>query len=297
VIDLRSARNDPEGFRAAVARKGAAETFDALLAADERWRSLVPRVDELRGRLKLKGKPTPAELDELNRVKDELRTVEDELAAAEAERDRAIEQRDAAEAERAKLEGNLSQLTATMQDDRIKLAFAEEQWHARAEESEGIRGQLWDVGPDRDDLTWNAIVEWLKERSQRRDRALRWISSLRSQNATLARALEAAERQRDQATAALERLGGYVQHKQRCYFWVIEQPRVDGSGPLPLDEGECSCGLAAALAASPATEGQRPLPTTESLAGSDPDFTRGLSTQEFMDRIRGRGFPSATEGD
>jgi seryl-tRNA synthetase len=92
VIDLRAARNDPEGFRAAVARKGAAEAFDALLAADERWRSLVPRVDELRGRLKLKGKPTPAELEELNRVKDELRTVEDELAAAEAERDRLLEQ-------------------------------------------------------------------------------------------------------------------------------------------------------------------------------------------------------------
>ena len=76
----------------AVARKGAADAFDALLAADERWRSLVPRVDELRGRLKLKGKPTPAELEQLNRVKDELRTVEDELAAAEAERDRLLEQ-------------------------------------------------------------------------------------------------------------------------------------------------------------------------------------------------------------
>jgi seryl-tRNA synthetase len=92
VIDLRAARNDPEGFRAAVARKGAAEAFDALLAADERWRELVPRVDELRGRLKLKGKPAPAELEELNRVKEELRAVEEELVTAEAERDRLLEQ-------------------------------------------------------------------------------------------------------------------------------------------------------------------------------------------------------------
>jgi seryl-tRNA synthetase len=92
VIDLRAARNDPDGFRAAVARKGAAEAFDALLAADERWRSLVPRADELRGRLKLKGKPTPAELEELNRVKEELRAVEEQLGAAEAERDRLLEQ-------------------------------------------------------------------------------------------------------------------------------------------------------------------------------------------------------------
>jgi seryl-tRNA synthetase len=92
VIDLRAARNDPDGFRAAVARKGAAEAFDALLAADERWRSLVPHADELRGRLKLKGKPTPAELEELNRVKEELRAVEEQLGAAEAERDRLLEQ-------------------------------------------------------------------------------------------------------------------------------------------------------------------------------------------------------------
>jgi seryl-tRNA synthetase len=92
VIDLRAARNDPEGFRAAVARKGAAEAFDALLAADERWRALVPQADDLRGRLKLKGKPTPEQLEELNRVKEELRSVEEELTAAEAERDRLLEQ-------------------------------------------------------------------------------------------------------------------------------------------------------------------------------------------------------------
>jgi len=87
VIDLRAARNDPEGFRAAVARKGAAEAFDALLAADERWRALVPQVDELRGRQKLKGKPTPEQLEELQAVKAELKSAEDELAAAEDERD------------------------------------------------------------------------------------------------------------------------------------------------------------------------------------------------------------------
>ena len=92
MIDLRAARNDPDGYRAALARKGAAEAFDALLAADERWRELVPRVDELRGKLKLKGKPTPEQLEELNRVKEELKAAEEELAAAEAERDRLLEQ-------------------------------------------------------------------------------------------------------------------------------------------------------------------------------------------------------------
>ena len=92
MIDLRAARNDPDAFRAALARKGAAEAFDALLEADERWRALVPRVDELRGRTKLKGKPTPEQLEELQRVKEELHAAEEELAAAEAERDAALAQ-------------------------------------------------------------------------------------------------------------------------------------------------------------------------------------------------------------
>jgi seryl-tRNA synthetase len=90
VIDLKAARSDAGSWRAALARKGAAEEFDRLLAADERWRSLVPRVDELRGKTKLKGKPTPEELEELKPVKAELKQVEEELARAEAEREAAL---------------------------------------------------------------------------------------------------------------------------------------------------------------------------------------------------------------
>ena len=87
MIDLRAARNDPDGFRAALARKGAGDVFDALLEADERWRSLVPRVDELRSRQKVDGRPTPQQIEQLKRVKDELRALEVQLAGAEAERD------------------------------------------------------------------------------------------------------------------------------------------------------------------------------------------------------------------
>ena len=65
MIDLKAARSEPDTWRAALARKGAAEDFDALLEADERWRALVPRADELRGRMKLGGKPTPEELEAL----------------------------------------------------------------------------------------------------------------------------------------------------------------------------------------------------------------------------------------
>ena len=92
MIDLRAARNDPAAFRAALARRGAGEAFDALLAADEHWRGLVPRVDELRGQQKLDGKPTPEQLEQLRRTKDELREAEEELGAAEAARDAALGQ-------------------------------------------------------------------------------------------------------------------------------------------------------------------------------------------------------------
>lgn len=92
MIDLRAARAGPDGFRAAVARKGAEAAFDALMEADERWRALVPQVDELRSRTKTKGKPTPEQLEELKGIKAELQRLEAELAEAEAARDEALVQ-------------------------------------------------------------------------------------------------------------------------------------------------------------------------------------------------------------
>ena len=86
MIDLRAARNDPEGFRVSLARKGAAEVFDELLAADQAVREIQPRVEELRAARKVKGKPTPEQLEELERIKEELQSLEQQLAAAEARR-------------------------------------------------------------------------------------------------------------------------------------------------------------------------------------------------------------------
>jgi seryl-tRNA synthetase len=88
VIDLKAARAAPDAFRSALARKGAAEALDTLLAADERWRALVPKVDELRSRTKLGGKPSPEQLEELQHVKAQLKALESEIAEAEGERDR-----------------------------------------------------------------------------------------------------------------------------------------------------------------------------------------------------------------
>jgi len=89
VIDLKAARDAPDDYRRRVARKDpeAAELFDRLLTADERWRELVPQVDELRARRKIRGKPTPEQLEELNKVKAGLTRAEVELTQAAKERE------------------------------------------------------------------------------------------------------------------------------------------------------------------------------------------------------------------
>jgi seryl-tRNA synthetase len=92
MIDVRAARTDPDAWRAALARKGAAEAFDALMEADAAWLALVPKADELRAKTKLKGKPTPEQIEGLKTVKADLGRVEDELAQAQARREELLAQ-------------------------------------------------------------------------------------------------------------------------------------------------------------------------------------------------------------
>ncbi|HET9544556.1 MAG TPA: hypothetical protein VFO88_03185, partial [Gaiellaceae bacterium] len=87
MIDVKAARAEPDRYREALVRKGAGESFDALMAADAEWLTLVPRADELRARMKLKGKPTPEQLEGLKAAKAELQDVERALAEAQERRD------------------------------------------------------------------------------------------------------------------------------------------------------------------------------------------------------------------
>jgi seryl-tRNA synthetase len=87
VIDLRAARNDPETFRAALARKGAADIFDALLEADAAWRGVNTRRDEVRAQQKKLGKPdSPEEIEQAKALKSELQELDTQLAEADARR-------------------------------------------------------------------------------------------------------------------------------------------------------------------------------------------------------------------
>ncbi|HEV8065552.1 MAG TPA: serine--tRNA ligase [Acidimicrobiales bacterium] len=87
MIDMRLAREQPEAMRRAIARKGAGELFDELMALDAAWRHKISAVDELRSRTRPKGKPSPEELEALQLLKEQVRQGESELAKIEEERD------------------------------------------------------------------------------------------------------------------------------------------------------------------------------------------------------------------
>ena len=89
MIDLKAARQEPDRYRTALARRGAAKDFDALLAADARWREHTERAETLRAAQKRssKGKPGPDELAELRQLAAEFAAATEEQAHAARERD------------------------------------------------------------------------------------------------------------------------------------------------------------------------------------------------------------------
>jgi seryl-tRNA synthetase len=86
MIDIRELRNDPDGFLARLARKGADAAGRELLDVDTAWRRATAAAEELRAGQKLKGKPTPEQLDELRQRKERLAAAEAELGELEARR-------------------------------------------------------------------------------------------------------------------------------------------------------------------------------------------------------------------
>jgi seryl-tRNA synthetase len=93
LLDIKRIREDPDPFRAALARRNLADAVDRLLEADERRRSLTAQVEEQRAtqnRLsKAIGAATGDEkqrlIDEVAKVSAELKEREPELAAVEDE--------------------------------------------------------------------------------------------------------------------------------------------------------------------------------------------------------------------
>ncbi len=84
MIDLKAARQDPDGYRAALARRGAGQDFDELLAADASWREATERAESLRAEQKKasRGKPGPDELTSLRELAGRIEAALQEQAVA-----------------------------------------------------------------------------------------------------------------------------------------------------------------------------------------------------------------------
>jgi seryl-tRNA synthetase len=100
MLDLRAIREDPERFRAGLARRGVGERVDEVLRLDEERRSLTARVDELRAEQNRASKAIgAASPEERPALIEAAKTVSTELAELEPRLDRVSTQLDAILAE------------------------------------------------------------------------------------------------------------------------------------------------------------------------------------------------------
>ncbi len=94
MLDIRLIRRDPEGVRAALARRGpeAAGAVDELLELDERWRAVTTELEQLRSERNqasraLRGAPSPEQREQLAALAARGRSVSDQETALRAQRD------------------------------------------------------------------------------------------------------------------------------------------------------------------------------------------------------------------
>lgn len=94
MIDIRLVRSDPDGVRAALARRGDEALLEPVLTLDTEWRALQVQVDELRaernrtsesiGQLMRTAKEDPAAAAQAETAQAEMRTLKDTLDGLEA---------------------------------------------------------------------------------------------------------------------------------------------------------------------------------------------------------------------
>ena len=93
MLDLKEIRRDPEPVRAALARRGAADVLDELLALDARRRELLPRLEELRAKqnaandkiaeAKRSGADASAAIEEMRGVAAEVKQLQTEVGSVD----------------------------------------------------------------------------------------------------------------------------------------------------------------------------------------------------------------------
>src|SRR3954449_963039 len=98
MLDLKAIREDPDTYRAGLARRGAGDRVDELLRMDEERRKLTTRVEELRAEQNRASKAIgaasaedrPQLIDDVKKVSDELDELEPRLEALNAKLERIL---------------------------------------------------------------------------------------------------------------------------------------------------------------------------------------------------------------
>src|SRR6476469_5134477 len=95
MLDLKLIRSDPERVKAALARRGAAEQVDALLALDARRRELLPEVENAQaerktlskqiGEAKQRGEDAAEPMAKVQALKEAIESGKEELERVEAD--------------------------------------------------------------------------------------------------------------------------------------------------------------------------------------------------------------------
>jgi seryl-tRNA synthetase len=98
MLDLKLIRSDPERVKAALARRGAADQVDELLALDARRRELLPEIEGAQaerktlskqiGEAKQRGEDAAEQMEAVGRLKEKIEAGKEELEKVEADLER-----------------------------------------------------------------------------------------------------------------------------------------------------------------------------------------------------------------
>lgn len=84
MIDIKHLREHPKLYKDSAKLRGVAVDIDKLLELDKKRAGLLGKIETLRAKLNIKGKPSAAELKDLQQSKGELETLEADFAKIEA---------------------------------------------------------------------------------------------------------------------------------------------------------------------------------------------------------------------
>jgi seryl-tRNA synthetase len=87
MIDLKDLRANPKAYKDSAHKRGITVDIDQILKLDEARLKLLPDVEQLRGKLKLEGRPSQQQLKEMREYKADLEKLEAKLKVAETKLD------------------------------------------------------------------------------------------------------------------------------------------------------------------------------------------------------------------